>query len=442
MFDAYGNSQQIKSILYWFIVAVLIGQVVGIVAVAAVGDFTGAGLILFSFLPIVIVFLLFRYSYYESGVTILAFSLLTLITIMATRGLGIHHISNLGYSVILIIASMVINTRRMLILTSYAIVCIAWLVFGELLGLYQPTVLVRSVPTDFLSTSTIVLITAFLARTMTNALQRSTSQLKIELEERKKAEEEVRRLNAELDQRVIDRTAQLEAANRELETFSYSVSHDLRAPLRSISSFSNILLEDFKSQLDPVAVNYLERINQNSIHMSQLINDLLDLSRLNLQELRKETVDLGAVAKVVIEALRLEYSERNVKFSTAELPSCLADPMLIRQVLTNLLSNALKYTRPRANAIIEIGAQENPGETIYFVRDNGVGFDMIYSEKLFGVFQRLHPATEFEGTGLGLATVQRIIRRHGGRVWAEGQVNHGAIFYFTLPNEKTRPRYS
>lgn len=433
--DIYGDPLQITRILYWFILIVMIGQVIGIFVVLATGDISDGWLIAFSLFPVGSVYWMVRKGLFESGVIFLALILLTLVTIIATRGLGIHHLSNFGYSVILIVASLVISTRWMIFLTGYAIGCIGWLVFGELSGVYTPSVLVKSVPTDFVTTAMMIVITAVLVRILTNALIRSNQMLKIELAERMKAEEEIRKLNSDLDLRVIARTAQLEAANKELETFSYSVSHDLRAPLRAISSFSNILFEDYAAQLDPTARNYLQRIQQNSMLMSQLINDLLDLSRLNSQVLRKENVDMALLVRSVVESIRLENIGRNVDFSIGVLPTCQADPVLLRQVLSNLLQNAMKYTRPREKALIEISGQDLPGECVYRVRDNGVGFDPLYTEKLFGVFQRLHPAEEFEGTGLGLATVQRIIRRNAGRVWADGQVDKGATFYFSIPKE-------
>jgi signal transduction histidine kinase len=236
-----------------------------------------------------------------------------------------------------------------------------------------------------------------------------------------------------MTERVQEHTVQLEAANKELEAFSYSVSHDLRAPLRAIDGFSRALLEDYTDKLDEEGKRYLNIIESNTQKMGQLIDDLLLFSRLGRQELRASGIDMGKLAKTVSEELKLAVPERKLAFNINTLIPAQGDQAMIRQVFFNLLSNAVKFTRPKEKALIEVDGRIEGNENVYTVKDNGVGFDMQYVGKLFGVFQRLHSASEFEGTGVGLAIVQRIIHRHGGRVWAEGTVNEGSTFHFTLP---------
>jgi light-regulated signal transduction histidine kinase (bacteriophytochrome) len=251
--------------------------------------------------------------------------------------------------------------------------------------------------------------------------------------EHRQAEAEIRQLNQTLEQRVVERTAQLLVANKELESFSYSVSHDLRAPLRHVQGYVDLLAREAEGHLSAEARRFMQTIAAASRDMGVLIDNLLSFSRMGRAELCASSVQLDALVRQVLRALEPDTRARNILWQIPALPVVQADPAMLKLVLTNLLGNAVKFTRSRAPARIELGCAGREGaQVILFVRDNGVGFDPRYASKLFGVFQRLHRADEFEGTGIGLANVQRIIARHGGRTWAEGQLDAGATFFFTL----------
>jgi light-regulated signal transduction histidine kinase (bacteriophytochrome) len=268
--------------------------------------------------------------------------------------------------------------------------------------------------------------------------------LNLELEKRvdertaelRAAKDELQRANTELSKRSaqLERAnRELETANRELEAFSYSVSHDLRAPLRAVGGFSQMILDDFGTQLPPESRHLLNVVITNVAHMRTMIDDLLKLSRLGRCSLSLQPVALTPLVRTVLEDLRSSQDLSKVNVEIAELPPCNGDPSLLKQVFINLLSNAIKFSRNKDKPLVHVDSFRKDGETIYFVRDNGAGFDMQFADKLFGVFQRLHNEADFEGTGVGLSIVQRIIHRHGGRIWAEGAPGHGATFYFTLP---------
>jgi light-regulated signal transduction histidine kinase (bacteriophytochrome) len=266
-------------------------------------------------------------------------------------------------------------------------------------------------------------------------LAAANRKLHTEVVERQRAEEYIRKINADLEHRVSERTTELAVANQELEAFTYSVAHDLQAPLRNIQSYALLLEEELAATLPPDTAQYLRRISARGKYMGQLISGLLNLSTIGKQELNRQCTELGALVEEVVALLKAETTGRQIDWKIQALPAEACDPHLMKQVFANLLSNAAKYTQARPDAVIEVGQVSRDGvdgERPIFVRDNGVGFNMKNAGKLFGVFQRLHPGGDFEGTGIGLATVARIISKHGGRVWAEAEEKKGATFYFTI----------
>jgi two-component system sensor histidine kinase/response regulator len=260
----------------------------------------------------------------------------------------------------------------------------------------------------------------------------ANSALQAEIAERQRIEASVRRMNDDLEKRVVARTEELAVTNQELEAFTYSVAHDLQAPLRNIQSYAELLEQEFAEHFPPDAHGYLKRIASRGSYMAQLVADLLKLSRIGKQEINRQETDIKSLVDEVVAGFKAENEHREIQWEIGGLSPLPCDPRLVKLVFANLLSNAVKYTRPRNPARIEIGQANIAGEISIYIKDNGVGFDMRNADKLFGVFQRLHPTEAFEGTGIGLATVARIVRKHGGRVWAEGKEDRGATFYFTL----------
>jgi signal transduction histidine kinase/CheY-like chemotaxis protein len=305
-----------------------------------------------------------------------------------------------------------------------------WLYFADRLGADDFT------EEDERIASTLALQLALLRENLAlyDMVQSHAAKLQLEVTERRRAESEIHELNESLERRVSERTTQLETANRELEAFSYSVSHDLRAPLRHVIGYAELLQKQATSSLDEKSRRYMKTILESAKRMGVLIDDLLGFSRIGRADTNKTTVDLGQLVREVIAELRPQLGDRDVAWNVDALPACHGDRAMLKIALVNLISNALKFSRHRPRAEIAIGSNEAQHDQIeIFVRDNGAGFDMRHANKLFGVFQRLHLSEEFEGTGIGLATVQRIIHRHGGNIRAEGEVDQGATFHFSLP---------
>jgi signal transduction histidine kinase len=271
---------------------------------------------------------------------------------------------------------------------------------------------------------------------VTHRWQEATEGLRQEVQRRAAAEEDIRKLNEALSHRA----AELEDANKELESFSYSVSHDLRAPLRAINGFSKILLEEYAGTLDAEGQRLLNVVSEAANKMGRLIDDILDFARAGRVELNRAQINMTALAQAALREIEVAYGERRLRVEIKDMPGALGDGAMLQRVWANLLDNAAKFTAPKPDGAIEVGGQVEAGESVYYVKDNGVGFDMRHVEKLFGVFQRLHGPTEFPGTGIGLAIVKRIVNRHGGRVWAQGRSGEGATFFFALPRPAGAPQ--
>jgi K+-sensing histidine kinase KdpD len=313
-------------------------------------------------------------------------------------------------------------------------VLLSWLCFDYFFTepLYSFGISTRDLPYFFIFVVWAGIVASFSAvrRRVEDSLRRTRDRLQVEVEQRARREDEIKSLNQQLEKRA----AELEASNKELESFAYSVSHDLRAPLRHLAGYSELLQKHAASSLDNKSQRYIQTILASAKRMGNLIDDLLAFSRLGRTETRRTAVDMQQVVKEVVAELGRDTKGRDIAWKIGALPVCYGDRSMLKLVVVNLVSNAVKFTRIRTRTEIEIGCVDGNNEVEVFVRDNGAGFDMQYANKLFGVFQRLHLAEQFEGTGIGLATVQRIVHRHGGKVRAEGAVDEGAAFYFSLPN--------
>jgi signal transduction histidine kinase len=366
-----------------------------------------------------------------AGVILLLLTWTAFVGVSVLTG-GVYSPAFPGLVITALLASLVFGTRGGLVVSAANLGAGLWMIMGGHSDVYPPDTVAP--PFAFLLDSAVFTL---LAALIPNAAIRT---IQMALQRAQESTARYHALNTELERRVIERTAELEEINSELESFAYSISHDLRAPLRAISGFSHILLAEHRPQLAPEAQRYLSLVHENAVQMSQLIKDLLAFARLGRQDLRKERVTPRELVREVVADLCEEYQDRHIEVSVGDLSPCLADPTLLKQVYANLLSNAFKFTRERQDAHIEVGCERQNGETVYYVRDNGVGFDMRYADKLFGAFQRLHGAQEYEGTGVGLAIVQRIIHRHGGRVWAEAAADQGATFSFTLERAHSQER--
>ena len=416
---------------------VVLAMLAACAVVAAVGYWTGNGQTFWTCLAGLVVagiaYRLDRGGDVDAAVFVLLLGLLGAVTTTMSVGGGIHDTGMILYPMIIAIGSLLLQPRAYRLLVALVIASVVGVWWLSWSGRVAPEFRWYTDISDLFAVTTVLIVQAIAVDLMAQGLFRSLRQARRENAERRVAEEEVRLLNAELERRVETRTTELAAVNEELESFSYSVSHDLRTPLRVASSYAEILDQEFASEWDPDARRLLERILASNSRMNVLIEELLRFSHLGRRQIVKQHVYMQAVARGVIDLLTAGAPERNVEWVVGKLPPAWADPLLIEQVYSNLIGNALKYTGKRERARIEVGFDEDGGLPSYFVRDDGVGFDMRHAKRLFAVFERFHREDEFEGSGIGLATAQRILVKHGGRIWAESEPGKGATFRFQLP---------
>lgn len=423
--EIYGDEKRITNIFYWFISLILAGMISGLVIVSVNTDYTASTIIVLTTIPVIASYFLVRQRKFEAAAIFLSSVIIILVTLLATNGQGIHHISNLGYPAILIVASLVTRKRSMVFLTGLTILCVAWLVFGELNNLYTPHAYVHSVSGDFYSTSVIILATAVMARIISESLFQSLLQLRGELDIRQRIQKEHEELIKEL-----------ESKNAELERFTYTVSHDLKSPLVTINGFLNYLQSE-TAKNDPERFEHdKERIQEAVDKMHILLGELLELSRIGRIANPSQSIPFD---ELVGDTLKLTQGQLDLKGIRLEihpgLPAVYGDRQRLTEVLQNLVDNASKFMGSQTNPRIEIGSEGDENDMpIFYVRDNGVGIPKELQERIFGLFEKLDPKSE--GSGVGLAIVKRIIEVHGGRIWVEGEPGKGSTFLFTLPRAK------
>ena len=417
--DVYGDEKTITRILNRFVAMITVGICVGIIVQFTRNDIPGVILRASFLVPILAAFFFVRRKKIELAIIIFAVLLITLITAVATRGEGIHHISIIAYPPVLIIASLVVRKQNMILLTAYNILCVTWLVFGEIYGYYTPEFPRQSTIADYVILSLVLVFTAFMVRLLTETLFENNLRLNKELEERKRIEEQRETLIKEL-----------EARNTELLQFTYTVSHDLKSPLVTIKGFLGYLEEHAnKGRMDRFKAD-MSRISNAVEKMYSLLNDLLELSRIGRMINPPEVISFEELVRNAMELVPLSSPQITVKLAE-HFPIIYGDKQRLTEVIQNLLDNALKFMGDQPSPQIEIGFQGMENDrAIFFVKDNGMGIAPEYHEQVFGLFNRLH--LDIDGTGVGLALVRRIIEFHGGRVWVESALGQGSTFYFTI----------